>query len=299
MKKGIDIYKHNPISDMAKVAESIDFIILQIGYGVSYAPSSQKDSKFDERYAYFHGKIPVGIYYYAYGKNIGDGVKEAKNCLAYLNGRELELPIYYDIEDASNRNHDAITREFVDTIKAAGYRAGVYTYTSYAKEHMHLDKFKDCSLWMAAYGKNDGSMLDKYKPTGADIWQYTSNGSVAGMPNRVDMNVILNDSVIKENDDMTDERVQEIVHEELKKVLQGVDSEPSKWAVENDTIPRAIEAGITADGQRPQGYLKREEGMQMGLGLLDNIKKDIKKYVADAFASILHDFVAQTGDDGK
>lgn len=297
MKKGIDIYKYNPISDMALLAKSIDFIILQIGYGVSYAPSTQKDPKFDERYNFFHGKIPVGIYWYAYGKNIGDGKKEAQNCLRYLNGRQLELPIYYDIEDASNRNHDVITREFVDTVKAAGYRGGVYTYTSYASQHMHLDKFSDCSLWIAAYGKNDGSMLDKYKPKNADIWQYTSNGTVPGMPNRVDMNVMLNDRVIQEDDDMTDEQVKVIAKNETAAMLQGNGTKPSAWAEKINTIERAKEAGITADGERPQGYLKREEGMQMCLGVRDDIKKDIKALVAEALADILKDVASKTGEE--
>ena len=297
MKKGIDIYKYNPISDMALLAKSIDFIILQIGYGVSYAPSTQKDPKFDERYNFFHGKIPVGIYWYAYGKNIGDGKKEAQNCLRYLNGRKLELPIYYDIEDASNRNHDAITREFVDTVKAAGYRGGVYTYTSYASQNMHLDKFSDCSLWIAAYGKNDGSILDKYKPKNADIWQYTSNGTVLGMPNRVDMNVMLNDRVIQEDDDMTDEQVKVIAKNETAAMLQGNGTKPSAWAEEINTIERAKDAGITKDGERPQGYLKREEGMQMCLGVRDDIKKDIKVLVAEALADIFKDVASKTGEE--
>lgn len=253
MKKGIDIYKHNPINDMAKVAESIDFIILQIGYGVQYT-LNQKDTKFDERYAYFHGKIPIGVYYYAYGKNIGDGKKEAENCLKYLEGRELELPIYYDIEDSSNRNHDAITMEFVDTIKAAGYRAGVYTYTSYAKSNMHLDKFSDCSLWIAAYGKNDGQILDKYKPSGADIWQYTSNGTVAGMPNRVDMNVMLNDSVIEGNDE-------EMSYDQFKEYMTQYNAEVAKKGTADDFQKMvkdfAIRIGITADGANPQSPAKR------------------------------------------
>ena len=298
-KKGIDIYKYNPISDMALLAKSIDFIILQIGYGVSYAPATQKDPKFDERYEFFHGKIPVGIYWYAYGKNIGDGKKEAQNCLKYLNGRALELPIYYDIEDSSNRNHDAITREFVDTIRSAGYRAGVYTYTSYAREHMHLNKFSDCSLWMAAYGRNDGSTLDMYKPANADIWQYTSNGSVPGMPNRVDMNVMLNENVIMEDDDMTEAQVKQIAEKVTQTMLQGDGTKPSSWAEKIHTIDRAKEAGITKDGERPRGYATREETMEMCLGVLDDIKGDIKTAVAESLSDIIKDVVKSMGDDGK
>lgn len=274
MKKGIDIYKYNAVNDYDKLASAIDFIILQIGYGVSYS-LNQKDFLFDQRYAALHGKIPIGVYYYAYGKKKGDGVKEAQNCLKYLEGRELELPIYYDIEDAKNANHDLITREFVDTIRAAGYRPGVYTYTSYAASHMHLDKFSDCSLWMAAYGKNDGSMLDKYKPKHADIWQYTSNGTVPGMPNRVDMNVLLNEAIIGGND-MTKAETNALITEKLV----GANTKPSNWAKENKTIETAVNMGITATGDCPGGYVTREQAMQMCIKtakyVIEMIKDDVK-----------------------
>lgn len=55
-----------------------------------------------------------------------------------------------------------------------------------------------------------------------------------------------------EDEDMTDERVREIVHE----ILDGNKTEPSEWAEKEVAEAKAL--GIT-DGSRPQGYAKREE----------------------------------------
>ncbi len=185
--KGIDISEHNGTIDFDKVAKSVDFAIIRIGYGVTYTPN-QKDKFFERNYNGLHGKIPIGIYYYSYAKNIGDGIKEAENCLKYLAGRKIDLPIFYDVEDNSMNHINEVTREFVQTIRNAGYKTGIYTY-KYWLESGKVDhrQFNDCIKWWAAYGKNNG-IISCSCPSAADIWQYTSKGTVPGISGNVDMN---------------------------------------------------------------------------------------------------------------
>jgi hypothetical protein len=73
--------------------------------------------------------------------------------------------------------------------------------------------------------------------------------------------------VIVEDDDMTEAEVIQIV----KNVLAGYGTEPSKWAVDEDTIKKAKALGITVDGQRPQGYAKREEVFQMLIRMAERL----------------------------
>ena len=73
------------------------------------------------------------------------------------------------------------------------------------------------------------------------------------------INLTTGKNVIVEDDDMTEAEVIKIV----KNVLAGYNTEPSKWAVDEDTINKAKALGITVDGERPQGYAKREEVFQM------------------------------------
>lgn len=188
-KLGIDISEHNTISNYDDVVKSADFAILRVGYGVTYMPISQKDSKFEQFYSNLHGRIPVGIYYYAYANEIGEGRKEAQNCLKYLDGKKIELPIFYDLEDKSMRYINEVAREFVDAIKAAGYQAGIYCNTNWAKNKINTSNFTDCTIWLAQYGSNNGNIPSDKPNFKYDIWQYTSKGELSGINGYVDLNI--------------------------------------------------------------------------------------------------------------
>ena len=73
------------------------------------------------------------------------------------------------------------------------------------------------------------------------------------------INLTTGKNVIVEDDDMTEAEVIRIV----KNVLAGYNTEESDWAKKEDVIEKAKALGITVDGQRPQGYAKREEVFQM------------------------------------
>ena len=62
-----------------------------------------------------------------------------------------------------------------------------------------------------------------------------------------------------EEDDMTEEQVIKI----CKNVLAGWNTKESDWAKKENTIDKAKAMGITSNGDRPQGYVTREEAMQM------------------------------------
>lgn len=187
---GVDISEHNGVINFDTLVNNINFAIIRIGYGVSYLPDKQKDKYFERNYSGLHGRIPVGIYYYSYAKKPGDGKKEAQNCLKYLNGRDLDLPVFYDVEDDSMGYYvNVVTREFVDVIRSAGYTPGVYTCKYWLEQKkLDPDKFRDCIKWYAAYGVNNGSFSGS-APTGADIWQYTSRALIPGISGNVDANL--------------------------------------------------------------------------------------------------------------
>ena len=193
MKYGIDISSYQRNIDYNKVIKNINFAILRVGFGVNYLPESQKDNQFENHYKGLYGKIPIGGYYYAYANAIGEGKKEAENCLKYLNNKKLDLPIYYDIEDNSMRCINDVVREFVDTIKAAGYDAGIYCNMNWARNKIDLSKFQDCSIWIAMYGSNNGQIPNNRPSIDYNVWQYTSRGIVDGINGYVDMNIANDD----------------------------------------------------------------------------------------------------------
>ena len=166
-------------------------MIIRIGYG-QY--ESQKDEKFERNYEGFRDvNIPVGVYLYSYAKSVNDARKEAEVTLKWLNGRELNLPVYYDIEDKSqiNLGKNTLTsmcEAFCDEIEKGGYWAGVYTNKYFFTTYLDYVKLQDkYTIWVAQYNDTN-TYRGKY-----DMWQYTSSGKVNGISGNVDMDILYRD----------------------------------------------------------------------------------------------------------
>lgn len=196
MKYGVDISTFNRNVDYNKLKENTQFAILRVGYGVQYLQDKQKDEMFEEHYTNLKGKVQVGAYYYQYANEDGEGKKEAENCLKYLDGKQLDLPIFYDVEDGSlnGLDKDKLTNlviEFCETIKNAGYKAGVYANKYFFENKLATNKLKDYTIWCASYGSNDGKEHEEAKYTGKhEIWQYTSRGNIDGLNGYADLNLM-------------------------------------------------------------------------------------------------------------
>ena len=200
-KTGVDISCYDNNIDYEELIRNINFAIIRVGYGVSYMPNSQKDSLLDRHYNQLYGKTPVGAYYYAYANDYGEGKSEAWNCIKYLDGRKLDLPIYYDIEDKSVINVGKqkltdIIKEFCETIEANGYKAGVYASKSVFDNNFYKDQLSQYSLWVASYGNNTGDVPqgneDLYKGQ-YNVWQYSSVVATPGLNRKGDANIMYDD----------------------------------------------------------------------------------------------------------
>ena len=188
-KLGIDVSYHQGTIDWSKVkGAGIEFAILRIGYGMY---DNQKDIKFEENYKNARANgIPVGVYLYSYAKTVDEAKREADLVLKWLNNRDLDLPVYFDIEDKTQQNLgkdtlNAICRKFCDTIEAGGYWAGIYSNKYWATGLIDGPTLgKRYTYWVAQYNS-------KCTYTGPyAMWQYSSSGSVNGISGRVDMNYL-------------------------------------------------------------------------------------------------------------
>lgn len=184
--RGIDISKYQGDIDFNKASKNIDFAIIRIGYGMY---ESQKDPKFERNYEGFkNSNIPVGVYLYSYALNTEDAKREARLVLNWLNGRNLNLPVYFDIEDKSQQNLGKKTLTdmcdaFCKTIEAGGYWAGIYANKYFLTTYLDYKKLEEkYTIWVAQW--NDiNTYSGKY-----DMWQYTSSGTVPGIKGNVDLN---------------------------------------------------------------------------------------------------------------
>ena len=187
---GIDTSYANVV-DWDKVADQIDFAILQCGYGQDR--TSQDDKRFRQSAeACERLGIPYGIYLYSYAKNSAMAEGEAKHALRLAKGRQLSLPIYYDLEEPSLGGVAASNmRIFGMAVEKAGYWAGAYSGEYYY--NAHLASVKDYTKWIARYNSNNGKQGTKPNVSSVAIWQYSSRGKVVGISGYVDVNVSFTD----------------------------------------------------------------------------------------------------------
>ena len=184
--KGIDVSYHQGIIDWKKVKQAgIEFAIIRIGYG-KY--DFQKDKQFENNYKNAkNNDIKVGVYHYSYAVNVDDAKKEADLVIKWLDGRQLDLPVYFDIEDKSQASlstnlRTEMTKYFCEKIENAGYWAGIYANKNWLETKLDMNKLNRFTVWLAQWSSNP-----TYQGT-YGMWQYTSDGSVNGINGRVDMN---------------------------------------------------------------------------------------------------------------
>ncbi len=183
--KGIDLSKHNIVTDWDAVKAQIDFVILRAGgnYGGFY-----KDSKFEKYYeACKMRDIPVGAYYDVGKEFIGadTGRSYARHFKKLLSGHSFEYPVYADIEVTPKKYKKSITDAaiaFCEEMEEDRFYAGIYgSDISTFHDALIYEKVKPYTLWVARYGK-EPNYVKNYA-----VWQYSSKGSLKGIAGNVDL----------------------------------------------------------------------------------------------------------------
>jgi lysozyme len=75
----------------------INFVIIRAGYG-----NGNKDKWFDENYRKAKAAgLHIGAYWYSYATSADGAKQEAQSCAKVLSGKQLDYPVYFDIEEKS------------------------------------------------------------------------------------------------------------------------------------------------------------------------------------------------------
>ena len=250
--KGIDVSEHQGVIDWAKVAkDGVQFAVIRAGYGREL---SQKDKQFERNYAGAKAAgIQVGAYWYSYANSVERGEQEARTCLKVLEGKCFELPIFFDQEyeksilALSNKTRTDIVLKFLETVKGAGRKVGLYSSTNFITTKLQADRLTAYPLWLAEYGS-------KLHYTGKVwAWQYTSKGRVAGIRGNVDCNHgyfeqvnTTNTNLFRKGDRGDDVK---LLQHRLN-ILGSQLAEDGIWGVQTDSAVRGYQykAGLTVDG---------------------------------------------------
>lgn len=178
MKKGIDVSDNNGVVDWQAVKEAgIEFVIVACSYG-----KTGRHDRFLENVNGAHSVgLEVGAYHYGYALTPEDALLEVENCRAAIeeSGVFLELPVFYDIEDAdhwkaehgfdfSPENITAICKTFIENI---GLDCGVYASYSWLTDYIDWQGI-GCAVWNAQWSNSDD--IKGY------MWQYTNKLVIDG-----------------------------------------------------------------------------------------------------------------------
>lgn len=171
-KLGIDVSKWQKSGVDYKKAkeEGVEFVFIRIGY------NKTKDPYFEADYAKaIAAGLKVGVYHYTISTKESEGGSDATRVLGWLNGRHLDFPVGYDIEDAKQKSssrravNSAMYESFRSVIEKDGhYDAILYTGEFFYNNYFDKSKVTD-DLWIAKYSNTSPSVGRQ-----VSIWQFSS-----------------------------------------------------------------------------------------------------------------------------
>lgn len=192
---GVDVSSWQGKIDWQKVKnDGKTFAILRIG------TTKGKDTYFEENYKNAKkAGINLGCYFYTYAKTVAEAEKDAELVLSWLDGKQLEYPVYYDMEDSTQLASGITTAmrtemclAFLDTLSENGWFAGTYANGNWFSNYLNKGKLGEkYELWLASWMDSGTPSKDYSSQYG--LWQYTSSGKVSGISTAVDLDVAYKD----------------------------------------------------------------------------------------------------------
>lgn len=168
--KGIDVCGYQGKIDFKKVkAGGVDFVIVKAGYSTSTVETWETNFANAK-----NSGLKVGAYWYSYATTIEQGVNEAKAFIEALKGKQLDFPVYLDLEEKSQFDKGkefctALVEAFCGELEKAGYYAGVYCSTYWFTNMVKEEVREKRPAWIADY-RGECFYKGSY-----GIWQYDAD----------------------------------------------------------------------------------------------------------------------------
>lgn len=185
---GVDLSNYQANLEIPSLQKNgYQFAILKATEGITISDRSFK------RFATIANGIglPIGAYCFSHATNVERARSEAAFILHQVEGIDLPLGIYMDVESSAQLALSAaqlqeVVEAFCQTIRAAGYIPGLYSseYGAWSKINRNTLP-ADIIKWVAHYGK--APAFD------CDLWQRSDQGRIPGYNGNVDLDEVLSE----------------------------------------------------------------------------------------------------------
>ena len=141
-RTGVDVSSYQGDIDWNAVREAgAEFAIVRVGFRGYGTGRLVLDSSFRKNIEGARAAgLQVGVYFFSQAVNEKEAIEEASMCVQYVQGYQVDMPIFIDLEDVwdpddgsggrannlSVTQRTSVARAFCDTVRGAGYKAGIY-----------------------------------------------------------------------------------------------------------------------------------------------------------------------------
>lgn len=202
---GIDVARYQGTIDWTQVAASgIDFAMVRVGYrtNASREICADTNARYNMQEAQKNG-IKVGVYFFSTAASTEEAVAEADWVADYISQYQITYPVAYDCEgfdqpdsaqyQLTNAERTDIAIAFLQEIYNRGYTPMFYASMGELSGSAKWDTARIesiCKIWVSQYPQTPYPQTAQSSYTGTHaMWQYTNQGTVAGISKPVDVNV--------------------------------------------------------------------------------------------------------------
>ena len=194
---GVDVSYHQGVIDWKAVAgDGIDFAMIRAGGRYYGSGVVFEDTQFRRNLqGAMDAGLETGVYFFSQAVTVEEAREEARFLLDLLKDFDFDGPVVFDWEniDYDTARTDgvgtatvtAMADAFCREVEEAGYRPMIYFNRYIAYLIYELDGVARYPFWIAEYGETPEFHYDY------EIWQYTDQGTVAGINGPADMNIRL------------------------------------------------------------------------------------------------------------
>ncbi|HJC25033.1 MAG TPA: glycoside hydrolase family 25 [Candidatus Eisenbergiella merdavium] len=202
---GIDVSKYQGSIDWEQVAQSgVEFAMIRVGYRTKVTGIIYEDpgARYNLQEAAKNG-ILVGAYFFSSAVSEEEAREEAAWVADFIARYPVTYPVAYNCEDfqspdsrqygLGSEERTRIACAFLDTVAAAGYTPMFYASRNEMEGNAqwNMDTLGSrYRVWVSQYPEQPypETAASTYSGTHA-MWQYTSQGTVAGIRGSVDVNL--------------------------------------------------------------------------------------------------------------